>query len=62
MGHEDPIVTASQIIMNSQVVVSRNLNLTKAAAVLDLGVPEGGVRSNIIPEEVNMEGTIRTPI
>ena len=56
----DPIVTASQIIMNSQVVVSRNLNLTKAAAVLTFGKIEGGVRSNIIPEEVNMEGTIRT--
>ncbi len=56
----DPIVTASQIIMNSQVVVSRNLNLTKAAAVLTFGKIDGGVRSNIIPEEVNMEGTIRT--
>lgn len=56
----DPIVTASQIITNSQIIVSRNLNLTKAAAVLTFGKIEGGVRSNIIPEEVNLEGTIRT--
>ncbi len=56
----DPIVTAAQIINNAQTVVSRNLNLTKAAAVLTFGKVEGGVRSNIIPEEVNMEGTIRT--
>lgn len=56
----DPIVTASQVITNSQIIVSRNLNLTKAAAVLTFGKIEGGVRSNIIPEEVNMEGTIRT--
>jgi len=56
----DPIVTAAQIINNAQTVVSRNLNLTKAAAVLTFGKIEGGVRSNIIPEEVNMEGTIRT--
>lgn len=40
--------------------MSRNLNLTKAAAVLTFGKIEGGVRSNIIPEEVNMEGPIRT--
>lgn len=56
----DPIVTAAQIVNNAQTVVSRNLNLTKAGAVLTFGKIEGGVRSNIIPEEVNMEGTIRT--
>lgn len=56
----DPIVTAAQIINNAQTIVSRNLQLTKAAAVLTFGKIEGGVRSNIIPEEVNMVGTIRT--
>lgn len=56
----DPIVTAAQIINNAQTVVSRNLPLTKAAAVLTFGKIEGGVRSNIIPEEVNLVGTIRT--
>jgi amidohydrolase len=56
----DPIVTSAQIINNAQTIVSRNLELTKAPAVLTFGKIEGGVRSNIIPEEVNMEGTIRT--
>lgn len=56
----DPIVTAAQIINNAQTIVSRSLPLTTAAAVLTFGKIEGGVRSNIIPEEVNMVGTIRT--
>ncbi|OEK06613.1 amidohydrolase [Roseivirga misakiensis] len=56
----DPIVTAAQIINNAQTVVSRSLPLTKAAAVLTFGKVEGGVRSNIIPEEVELVGTIRT--
>ena len=56
----DPIVTAAQIINNAQTVVSRSLPLTKAAAVLTFGKIAGGVRSNIIPEEVELVGTIRT--
>lgn len=56
----DPIVTASQIVNNIQTIVSRNLELTKQAAVVTVGQIHGGVRSNIIPEEVYMEGTIRT--
>lgn len=56
----DPVVTAAQIINNAQTIVSRSLPLTTAAAVLTFGKIEGGVRSNIIPEEVNMVGTIRT--
>lgn len=56
----DPIVTSAQIINNIQTIVSRNLPLTKQAAVVTVGIIRGGVRSNIIPEEVYMEGTIRT--
>ena len=56
----DPIVTASQIINNIQTIVSRNLPLTEAAAVVTIGSIHGGVRSNIIPEELYMLGTIRT--
>ena len=55
----DPIVTAAQIINNAQTIVSRNMELTKQAAVVTFGVIEGGVRHNIIPESVKMEGTIR---
>ena len=56
----DPIVTAAQIIMGLQTIVSRQMPLTKQAAVITVGKIEGGVRNNIIPEEVKMIGTIRT--
>ncbi len=56
----DPIVTSSLIINGLQTVVSRRAELTKEAAVVSVGSIHGGVRSNIIPEEVNMTGTIRT--
>jgi len=56
----DPIVTASQIINSLQTIVSRNMPLTKAAAVVTIGSIHGGVRSNIIPESLYMLGTIRT--
>ncbi|SMO84489.1 amidohydrolase [Gracilimonas mengyeensis] len=55
----DPIVTAAQMINNIQTIVSRSMELTKQAAVVTVGVIEGGVRHNIIPESVHMEGTIR---
>lgn len=55
----DPIVIAAQIINNLQTIVSRNMELTNEAAVVTVGQIHGGVRSNIIPEEVFMEGTIR---
>ena len=56
----DPIVTASLMINSLQTIVSRNLPLTKAAAVVTIGSIHGGVRSNIIPENLYMLGTIRT--
>ncbi|WP_026897307.1 amidohydrolase [Daejeonella oryzae] len=55
----DPIVTAAQIINNLQTVVSRNLNVTENAGVVTIGSIHGGNRSNIIPEQVEMMGTIR---
>ncbi len=58
-GGIDPIVTAAQIINNAQTIVSRSMPLTKAAAVVSFGAIHGGVRNNIIPEEVKMVGTIR---
>jgi amidohydrolase len=56
----DPIVTSAQIIMGLQTIVSRQMDLTKEPVVISIGKIEGGVRSNIIPEEVTMLGTIRT--
>ncbi len=56
----DPIVVAAQIINGLQTVVSRQVDLTEDAAVVTVGMIHGGVRNNIIPEEVEMVGTIRT--
>ncbi len=56
----DPIVTAAQIITGLQTIISRQTELTQDAAVITVGKIQGGVRSNIIPEEVELVGTIRT--
>lgn len=56
----DPIVIAAQIIEGFQTIVSRQEDLTKAPVVITVGKIQGGVRANIIPEELTMEGTIRT--
>ncbi len=58
-GGVDPIVAAGQIIGSAQTIVSRQVDITKAPAVLSFGIVEGGVRNNIIPDEVYLEGTIR---
>ncbi|NVJ66629.1 MAG: amidohydrolase [Gammaproteobacteria bacterium] len=56
----DPIVTSAQIINGLQTVVSRHMNLTQDPAVVTIGSIHGGVRSNIIPEQLEMLGTVRT--
>lgn len=55
----DPIVVSAQIINNLQTIVSRNLDVTQNAGVVTIGSIHGGVRSNIIPEQVEMWGTLR---
>ncbi len=56
----DPITAAAQIVVGLQMIVARQTELTKEPAVISVGKIEGGVRSNIIPEEVTLIGTIRT--
>ncbi len=56
----DPIATAAQMIMGIQTIVSRNVNLSESAAVISVGQINAGVRSNVIPEELVMTGTIRS--
>lgn len=56
----DPIVTASQIVMGLQTILSRNVNITQHPAIVTIGAIHGGIRHNIIPEKVDMIGTIRT--
>ncbi|HTD98796.1 MAG TPA: amidohydrolase [Mucilaginibacter sp.] len=55
----DPIVVSAEIINNLQTIVSRNLNVTENAAVVSIGAINGGNRQNIIPEKVEMIGTLR---
>ena len=56
----DPIVIGSQIVMGLQTIVSRKLDVTREPSVVTVGVFQGGNRVNIVPDEVRMEGTIRT--
>ena len=56
----DPIVIAAQIVEGLQTVVSRQVDITRNPAVVSVGAIKGGVRNNIIPDSVEMIGTIRT--
>jgi amidohydrolase len=56
----DPIVTSSQIVMGLQTILSRSVNITQNPAIVTIGAIHGGIRHNIIPEKVEMIGTIRT--
>ena len=56
----DPIVTAAQVVLGLQTVVSRQVDLTHEPAVVTIGTIRGGVRENIIPDSVEMRGTIRS--
>jgi len=56
----DPVTVAAQIITALQAIPSRQLDVTLAPAVVSIGSIHGGVRNNIIPEVVELDGTIRT--
>ena len=55
----DPVVTASQIVVALQGIVSRQIDTTLAPAIVTVATIHGGVRGNIIPDDVVMTGTIR---
>ena len=55
----DPISTAAQIVTGVNHIVSRQIDITKEPAIVSFGKIDGGVRNNIIPDNVNMIGTIR---
>jgi amidohydrolase len=56
----DPIVLGSQIVLGFQTIESRQVNVTKEPSVLSVGTFHAGTRYNIIPDEVQMSGTLRT--
>ncbi|HEY0143582.1 MAG TPA: amidohydrolase [Thermoanaerobaculia bacterium] len=55
----DPIVVSSQIVLGLQTIASRQMDTTVAPVVVTIGSIHGGVRGNIIPDEVEMVGTLR---
>jgi amidohydrolase len=55
----DSVVVSAQIINALQTIVSRNLELIEQPGIVTVGSIHGGLRSNIIPEQVEMVGTIR---
>ncbi|MGP4969352.1 M20 family metallopeptidase [Psychrobacter aquimaris] len=55
----DPIAAASQIVTGINHIVSRQVDITKEPAIISFGKISGGIRDNIIPDSVNMIGTIR---
>jgi amidohydrolase len=59
-GGVDPIVVGAQIVLGLQTIASRQLNLTKAPYIITIGKFDAGVRNNIIPDEAEMHGTIRS--
>jgi amidohydrolase len=59
-GGVDPIVTASQIVTALQTIVARQVDIAKYPAIVSVGAIKGGIRFNIIPDSVEMQGTLRT--
>jgi amidohydrolase len=59
-GGVDPITVSGQIITGLQTIVSRQIDITHLPAVVTVGAIKGGIRFNIIPDSVEMIGTIRT--
>ena len=59
-GGIDPIVAAAEVVTSAQTIVSRRQNLSHLPVVVSFGAIKGGIRYNIIPDQVELIGTIRT--
>jgi amidohydrolase len=59
-GGVDPVLAAARIVDGLQSIVSRRVDLTRAPAVVSVGAIKGGIRYNIIPDQVELIGTVRT--
>lgn len=56
----DPFVPAAQIVLGLQTIASRQVDISSVPAVISVGSVQGGIRNNIIPDDVTLVGTIRT--
>jgi len=59
-GGIDPIVAAAELIGSAQSIVSRRTDIARLPAVVSFGAIHGGIRYNIIPDQVELIGTVRT--
>ncbi len=59
-GGVDPIAAAAEIVSSAQHIVSRRTDISRLPAVVTFGAIKGGIRYNIIPDRVELTGTIRT--
>lgn len=55
----DPVLVAAQIVVSLQSIRSRNINPLEGA-VITVGAINGGVKHNIIPDEVHLQLTVRS--
>jgi amidohydrolase len=56
----DPIVVGAQIVLGLQAIMSRQVDLSSAPAILTVGAFNSGNRNNIIPDSAVLIGTVRT--
>lgn len=56
----DPIVSAAQIVLGLQTIVSRQVDVARQPSVLSVTILKGGVRHNIVPDTAELGGTLRT--
>jgi amidohydrolase len=56
----DPIMASAELIQNLNTIVSRRINIVNNPAVISVGIVRSGTRGNIIPEDSEIQGTIRT--
>jgi len=56
----DPVTIAAQIVLGLQTIVSRQVDVTRAPSIISVGRIQGGIRNNVIPDTVELEGTIRS--
>jgi amidohydrolase len=54
----DPVITAANVIQTVQVIQTREISNLKSTVIM-FGKIAGGTKSNIIPDKVQLEGSIR---
>jgi amidohydrolase len=56
----DPVMATAELVQNLNTIVSRRINIVNNPAVISVGIVRSGTRGNIIPEDSEVQGTIRT--